>query len=557
MSNFPTRVLIGLATVLTLSSCASRKGKIDTSKLNFNQQSQFDQVYFKASTQKVLGNYTEAARLFGDALKIDPKSHAAMYQLGNINMAVSGFHDAVYWTEKAVLGNPNYNYWYAGQLAQAYSKVGAYEKSAKIFEIMIEEEPDRRLNYQEVSKQYINAQDFKKSIKWLEQLVARFGIDEESARLLEGLNYEIGKNKEAIAWMQKLSDSDPESVRFKGLLAESFIRDGQVSVAKSLYNDILKSEPNNGYAFFGLSDIYKRANQEDSSFYYLNKGFEDITVPIELKIKVVGSFFSFIRRDEKMKEKALILTEKLIEVHAKEEKAHLVRSDVLHASGAVDQARNHLVIAADINPADIGIWKKLLGLDDELRNNMWLLQDSKKALSFFPNQPFLYIINSFANYAEKDYETAISVAEEGLDIALLRNDRTVLLVTVADASYELGLYEKAYETYDEVLEMDPANDGAMNNYAYYLAEQNTRLDDALEMINTALKANPNRPTYLDTKGWVLYQQGKYEDALSVLEKAYNHFPNDEEVVGHYIACLRKLNREEEAKKVEEGLKKVN
>ena len=97
-------------------------------------------MYFKASTQKVLGNYTEAARLFGDALKIDPKSHAAMYQLGNINMAVSGFHDAVYWTEKAVLGNPNYNYWYAGQLAQAYSKVGAYEKSAKIFEIMIEEE---------------------------------------------------------------------------------------------------------------------------------------------------------------------------------------------------------------------------------------------------------------------------------------------------------------------------------------------------------------------------------------------------------------------------------
>lgn len=555
MKFYPARIILGLVTVLTLSSCASRKATTSVSKLSFNQQSQFDQVYFKACKEKVLGNYTEAARMFADALKIDGNSHAVMYQLGNINMAVSGFHDAVYWTEKAMLGNPQYNYWYAGQLAQAYSKVGAYEKSAKIFEIMISEEPDRHLNYQEASKQYINAKEYKKAISWQEKLVEKFGIEEESARLLEGLNFEMGKNKEAISWMQRLLDSDPDNVRYKGLLAESYIRNGQMEIAKSLYNSILKTEPFNGYAHFGLSDIYKRARQEDSSFYYLSKGFDDTKVPIELKIKVVGSFFSFIRRDEKMRDKALILTKKLIDVHPKEDKAHLVRSDVLHASGLVNEARNHIVTATDLNPGDIGIWKKLLGLDDELQNNLWLLEDSKKALDFFPNQPFLYIINSFANYSEGNYEQAITIAEEGLDIALMSKDKTDLLVTVGDASYELGLYLKCFESYDEVLELDPYNDGALNNYAYYLSEQNTRLDEALKMINAALNTNPNRPTYLDTKGWVLYQLERYDDALVELEKAYNFFSKDKEVVGHYAACLRKLNRIDDAQKAEDGLKK--
>lgn len=556
MNNLPYRILIGLVALTMFSSCASRKGNI-SNKLSYNQQGQFDQLYFKASKEKVLGNYTEAGRLFADALKIDPNSHAAMYQMGNLNMAVSGFHDAVYWSEKAVLTNPEFNYWYAGQLAQAYSKVGAYEKAAKVFEIMVDAEPDKPLNYQEVSKQYINAQDFKKSIKWLEIFVNKFGIDEESARLLEGLNFELGKNKNGIKWMKKLSESDPGNIRYQGLLAESYIRDGQIDEAKSLYNNILELEPKNGYAHFGLSDIFKRNKQEDSSFHYLNKGFDDANVPIELKIKVVGSFFSFLKSDPAMRNKALTLTKKLIKIHPKDEKAHLVHSDVLHATGKKLEAREHLVLAADINPANIGIWKKLLGIDGEMGNNTLLAQDSKKALSFFPNQPFLYIINSFANYAEGKYEQAIAVAEEGMEVALLRNDKTDLLVTIADASYELGQFEKSFETYDEVLELDPANDGAMNNYAYYLAEQKTRLEDALTMINKALVSNPNRPTYLDTKGWVLFQLGRYNDAVIVLEKACTFFKRDKVVGKHYADCLEKLGRNEEAEKIRKDIQIAN
>jgi len=150
---------------------------------------------------------------------------------------------------------------------------------------------------------------------------------------------------------------------------------------------------------------------------------------------------------------------------------------------------------------------------------------------------------------------ALEIAEEGLDVALLRHDKVDLLSTIGDASYELGNFEKSFEAYDELLELSPNNDGALNNYAYYLSEQNQKLDEALIMINKALKLNPNRPTYIDTKGWILFVQGMYEEALPILEKAHNLIPTDGEVAEHYAKCLIKLDMVKEAGEVRNAINK--
>lgn len=557
MKKLPVGIIAALLILVTLSSCASKKKVAVSDGLNYAQRTRFDQLYFNASKQKVLGNYTESAKLFNEALKVNPNSHAAMYQMANLNMAVSNFHDAVYWAEKSMLASPDFNYWYSGQLAQAYNKVGDFSRSAAIFELMMDEEPDRRKNYEEASRQYINAGEFKKSINILENYVTRFGIDEDAARMLEGLCFELGKPKEAIAWMKKLVDSNPEEVRYQGLLAESYSRDGKWDEAKSIYFQILKKDSNNGYANFGLSEIYQKTNKEDSSFHYLMLAFGDKRVPLDMKMKVVGSYFPHLQGSEKMRGQALRLTEKLLVVHDKEEKAYIAHGDILHAMRELEKARISIIKATEINPGDIGIWRKLLSLDDELGNFTLLKEDSKNALEMFPTQPFLYIVNSYASYTIKAYEDAVKVAEEGLEIALLRNDKVDLLSTVADASYELKDFSKAFTTYDELLELTPNNDGALNNYAYYLSEQNQNLDKALEMINKALNINPNRPTYIDTKGWVLFVRGEYEKALPVLEKAFSLLPKDPEVAEHYAQCLIKLNRLTEANQVREGLPKKN
>ena len=48
----------------------------------------------------------------------------------------------------------------------------------------------------------------------------------------------------------------------------------------------------------------------------------------------------------------------------------------------------------------------------------------------------------------------------------------------------------------------------MNNYAYYLAEQNMKLKEAEEMARKVIEKEKDNTTYLDTYGWVLYKRGK-------------------------------------------------
>lgn len=551
----PAYLFIMLLATVVLSACGGGKKvlKGGGKTLSFNQRSQFDVYYFDASKQKILGNYQESARLYAEALKIDPTSHAVMYQLANLNMAVSNYHDAVYWAEKSMLANPEFNYWYAGQLAQGYNKIGDFSRSAEVFNIMIEQEPDRRRNYEEASRQYINAGQFKKSIAILETYVDKFGIDEDAARMLEGLNFEISKPKEAIGWMVKLVEAYPDDTRYKGLLAESYSRDQQWQKAKDIYFAILASEPNNGYANFGLSEIYQKTNQADSSFHYLITAFDDKRVPLEMKMKVIGSYFPHLQTNAKMREQAIQLTQRLVQVHEKEEQAYIANGDVLHASGMLAEARESILKATELNPGDIGIWRKLLSVDDELEDFSFLKQDAARALEMFPSQPFLYIINSYACYATRDYKGAMRIASEGLDIALLTNDKVDLLSTVGDAAYELGEFEKCFSTYDELLELSPNNDGALNNYSYYLSEQGVRLNEALDMIRKALALNPNRPTYIDTHGWILFGLGEYNDALPELEKAYKLLPGDKEIADHYVQCLIKLDRVTEADKIKKEM----
>ena len=79
--------------------------------------------------------------------------------------------------------------------------------------------------------------------------------------------------------------------------------------------------------------------------------------------------------------------------------------------------------------------------------------------------------------------------------------------------------EEAYHCYDSALVYNPSNILVLNNYAYYLSEENKELDKAEQMSLRTIKAEPNNATYLDTYAWILYKQQRFEEALVYIEQA--------------------------------------
>jgi tetratricopeptide (TPR) repeat protein len=76
------------------------------------------------------------------------------------------------------------------------------------------------------------------------------------------------------------------------------------------------------------------------------------------------------------------------------------------------------------------------------------------------------------------------------------------------------------------LAMDPNNALALNYLGYMLADHDQKLPEALQLVERAVKLDPENGAYLDSLGWVHYKLGQYELAEESLERAIILIPKD-------------------------------
>jgi tetratricopeptide (TPR) repeat protein len=110
----------------------------------------------------------------------------------------------------------------------------------------------------------------------------------------------------------------------------------------------------------------------------------------------------------------------------------------------------------------------------------------------------------------------------------LRKDNSiseaVIATNVAAIYYEASVLNKAEEFYCQALLLEPEKPGRLYNLAYFLIDKNINIEDGLKLIDKALEASPDNYVYLDCKGLGLYKQGKYKEALNLLEKSWKLKP---------------------------------
>ena len=117
-------------------------------------------------------------------------------------------------------------------------------------------------------------------------------------------------------------------------------------------------------------------------------------------------------------------------------------------------------------------------------------------------------------------------------------------------------YNKATEVYNKMIERNIFLNLAKNNLAYLLATQMPSPENyerALKLVTEALDESPDDPNILDTKGWILCQQGDYRQAATYLEQALEAAPNNPTVQYHLSFCQAKLGDVGKAKETLEKL----
>ena len=127
--------------------------------------------------------------------------------------------------------------------------------------------------------------------------------------------------------------------------------------------------------------------------------------------------------------------------------------------------------------------------------------------------------------------------------------------------YDFALTAEKLEKYDvleqnlrKLIEVRPDHAHAYNALGYSFAERNTRLREARELIEQALKLAPEDYFIVDSLGWVQYREGDLKGAAETLRRAYGGRP-DAEIGAHLGEVLWVMGDRNEANRIwQESLK---
>jgi tetratricopeptide (TPR) repeat protein len=93
-------------------------------------------------------------------------------------------------------------------------------------------------------------------------------------------------------------------------------------------------------------------------------------------------------------------------------------------------------------------------------------------------------------------------------------------------------FERAEAEFRRVIEINPESALALNYLGYMFADQNTKLEEAVELIERALKLDPYNGAYLDSLGWAYFRLGKLELAEEYLLRALQRLSRDPTIHDH-------------------------
>ena len=91
-----------------------------------------------------------------------------------------------------------------------------------------------------------------------------------------------------------------------------------------------------------------------------------------------------------------------------------------------------------------------------------------------------------------------------------------------------GMLDEAEDFYRQSIELEPENLVWVRDFAWFLIDNDINLEEGLQLSENILELYPEYWPSLDAKGWALYKQGKYEEALTLLmdswelKPAYSH-----------------------------------
>ncbi len=297
--------------------------------------------------------------------------------------------------------------------------------------------------------------------------------------------------------------SEPDNIDVRSQLAASYVRAGEDEKALTEYQEILKTDSNNFSVLNSLGGIYRRLGKYQESIVYLERALATGKNPNAIYYNMGQTY-------------------KLMGQYADAEQCF---KDVIEE-----------------DPNDVLAYNHLGAIQATLGHHQTAVQSYQRALQVDPNHPILHY-NMAVSYealgkfqdAKVSYENALR-SKPGWIEAMCR---------YADLLIKLNKTDEACETLQQANRIEKNNPQILNTLGS-LSVAKKKLIEAEKYYNTVLRLDSDNFEALMGLANVYEKQGKYFDAVEILQRLEYVQPETPAVQLLYAKNLIKLDRLHEA-----------
>ena len=536
--------------MLAVTALAGKKETAGKKAVSLADKRKAEYIFIEAQNQNLEGNHDAFYDLLAYAHEIDPENTAISFYLGMCMLRMNNTTK-----ERCEQGLKLMKEHFEAQPEDLYEttfysdanmQLGHPDEALRAIKVLNEHNPNRLELQLRLAEAYSKSGDFAQSNATYDSIAAIFGnaIQITSSKID---NYmEMHDSIGALREMRGLLSTAPKNDTYNLAMSGLFQHYGMLDSATYYLDKAQEYAPDNGLIYLTRAQYCQQAGDSAGYEQQMYNALTAEQLDVDTKLGILLSYIRQKIAQEDTTQRIDNLFTVLIQQHPHEAKIHQLYSEYFYTKGDYKGAIEQLGYSLDVNPTDAEGWRNMVILNMMDDNYPEAVKASEKAIEYNPDNIDLKRYVAGCYHQMKEYDKAIETyrnlisAVDSTDVATLAEITTGM----ADTYSEAGDSTNAILNYELALRLDPLNTGALNNYAYFLAQRGENLDRAENMAALAVKYEPENANFIDTYAWVYFAKKDYAKALLYIKSAVEK-DEDNHLLEHYGDILW-FNDEKEA-----------
>lgn len=509
-----------------------------------------DYIFLEAGHQKALDANDAYFDLLKSALRENPDDKMLDFSYGFYQIMVSGKDSAA-----IARGYDRMQGYFHAHPEDFYSSVtygrvsemlGRPEEALEVWRQLHVIYPERTEVAYRYAEALLNSRDTllnAKAIALYDSLEVMDGKDLQVSNTK--IRYYLTRNDTALIYdeLQSLLTAFPHSAQISSYAGDVHTALGDKEGALEFYRNACEVDSTDGYAFYSLANFYNSQGDTEAYKREIVNALKKTSLDLDTKLQILKSVVENSQSGDILADSVLAdsvpadtiavnrlaqrqaeidnLFKIVLDEHPHEPDAYKFYASYLLSMADYKAAADMLARSLELDPADEEQWTALISLNMQANDPQGVETNALRAMHYYPSNGQFPLMLSAAYQQEQRYNDALQMLNKSEELTDSTDLATLSAITGAkgDIEYASGDKAKAFGYYRKAIELYPQNWTALNNCAYYLACEDSDLDEALTMVKKAVEGRPDEPTSLDTYAWVLFKLKRYPEAKEIIDKA--------------------------------------